>query len=322
MGADPPWQGARSLTEKRRAPKDTCREEAILAPQASACAARIVRNSRGQRRCWLERCREKHSGEHAGREKGPRRVPPCSAYPARFSILGFIHRALNAACRPISDGYHDGGMLPESQRPGASLLGMRLAPNCKAIGLSILFEIGCNSGSSARGTMPAPFAIKRLILVSLLAKMATGFMPGREERLDLRMSGMWDDLQKFAPNLPFANLGGDDTNASASAAGAGRMHVASGDTVTGAGSERVFSSRFDVNRPLPSDEELRAIEAENDRLSRYLSLKRRNRQLQEEIERIERPFDHVQDEGKVRLRDGAPRCDIRATLADCTNVRS
>jgi len=70
----------------------------------------------------------------------------------------------------------------------------------------------------------------------------------------LLVSGMWDDLQKFAPKFwagPDAKGGVGGAETGAVAAGA-----------------RVFSSNFDVNRPLPSDEELRAIEAENDRLAR------------------------------------------------------
>ena len=74
----------------------------------------------------------------------------------------------------------------------------------------------------------------------------------------LIVSGMWDDLQKFAPTFLQPTLAGPDATASVGVAETGAV----------AAGARIFSSNFDVNRPLPSDEELRAIEAENDRLAR------------------------------------------------------
>ena len=65
-------------------------------------------------------------------------------------------------------------------------------------------------------------------------------------------------MHKFAPKFLQPTLAGPD--ATAGVGGAETGSVAAG--------ARIFSSNFDVNRPLPSDEELRAIEAENDRLAR------------------------------------------------------
>lgn len=74
------------------------------------------------------------------------------------------------------------------------------------------------------------------------------------------VSGMW---QKFAPKFPKL-MGADEAPPSFS----GVTGVGGAQDGAAAGKTRVFSSNFDVNRPLPTDEELRAIEAENDRLAR------------------------------------------------------